>query len=320
MNKKALLIVNLGTPCSPNVADVKLFLKQFLNDKHVIGLPWFLRKILVNIIIVPFRAKKSATKYQQLWTNNGSPLLYYLISLKNILQLKLIKQFDVYAAMRYGEPSLKSELQKIDNKNYEQLIILPLFPQYAQSTTGTIINYVIKNINKWQNKPQVQFINSFYRHKAFIHAICLQIELYKPNLFEHILFSFHGVPNSHNNCTYTEPDGNNFSYSQMCYLTASLIVKKLNIGNNNYSVGFQSRMSRSWLSPYTDKLLIQLAQNGVKNVLVVAPSFVADCLETTIEIGHEYKNLFIKNGGTQLIFVKSLNDNIFWADAITEII
>ncbi len=330
--RKALLLVNVGTPEKPEPKAVRKFLTAFLNDKRVIDIPWLFRKILVNLIIIPFRVKNSTALYKKLWTPEGSPLLLYLLGLKDKLNQRLQGKYDVYACMRYGDPSLKDELAQLQKGNTDEIIVLPLFPQYASSTTGSVTEKIFEIIKKWEAIPNIRVIERFYSHPAFISAFAGQIAKYNPQGFDHIIFSYHGLPLSqirkihpNNNCSgcsceQSMPECGIWCYKANCYETTRLLVQALNIPEPKFSVAFQSRLTRNWLSPFTDELIKEQAKKGNANILVVAPSFVADCLETIVEIEMDYKQLFIQHGGRSLTLVKSLNDWDEWASAIAEII
>lgn len=330
--RKALLLVNVGTPEKPDPKAVRKFLTAFLNDKRVIDIPWLFRKILVNLIIIPFRVKKSTALYKKLWTPEGSPLLFYLLRLRDKLDQLVQGKYKVYACMRYGEPSLTDTLAQLKREGTEEIIVLPLFPQYASSTTGTVTEKVFEIVKKWEAIPDMRVIERFYSHPAFISAFAKQIASYNPQGFDHIIFSYHGLPLSqirkiHTDkdcsgcsCEYSMPECGTWCYKANCYETTRLLVQALNIPDDKYSVAFQSRLTRNWLSPFTDELIKEQARKGNANILVVAPSFVADCLETIVEIEMDYKQLFIEHGGYNLTLVKSLNDLDEWASAIAEII
>lgn len=332
MSKKAVLLVNVGTPDSPKVRDVKRYLKEFLNDRRVITLPKVSRKLLVNGIIVPFRAKKSSDLYKSLWTDQGSPLLFYSEELTRKLQDTLGDKYLVSFAMSYGEPSLNGVLNEILENSVDELIILPLYPQYASSTTGSVFEKITDILKKRDTIPGIRFIHQFYDHPEFIKVFSEKILEYKPKEYDHIIFSYHGLPESHihavhpdiniKECTCEQelPSHGNLCYRATCFDTTRLLVKELNLNNTDYSIGFQSRLSSKWLTPFADELIKEHGAKGTKNLLVVAPSFVTDCLETIIEIEHEYKELFQKNGGEKLTLVKSLNSSDHWVEAITKII
>lgn len=332
MDQTAVILVNVGTPDSPSVADVRSYLSQFLNDRRVIDLPWLLQKVLVNLIIVPFRAPKSAKLYQKLWTEKGSPLLYYSIQVAEKLQLRMGGNFRIWNTMRYGNPSLEKVLKEIENQNYKKIIILPLFPQYASATTGTVSEFILAKISRWNEFPELRLINHFHDHPAFINAFATQAAKYEVTKWDHVIFSFHGLPLRQISKVHSEVDckeclcktqfleEGRFCYQAACYETARLIAAKIGLSTSDYSVSFQSRLTKNWMSPFTDETLIQKAKAGIKKILIFAPSFVADCLETKVEIEEEYNILFKKHGGEQLQLVESLNDHDCWIEGLNQII
>ncbi|HZL12446.1 MAG TPA: ferrochelatase [Prolixibacteraceae bacterium] len=330
--KTAVLLINLGTPDQPTVKAVRRYLTEFLNDRRVIDIPLVLQKILVNLIIVPFRAPKSTRLYQRLWTDKGSPLLFYSEQVLSELQKKMGAKADVFLAMRYGNPSIGKALSAIHKGGFDRIVVLPLFPQYASSSNGTAIKAVLDEVSKWNSIPDLQVISQFYDHPAFLDAFAERIRSYQPEKYDHVVFSYHGLPNRHLaknhpeesiqtcNCEKVLPEFGKFCYKATCYQTTRELVKRLGLNSGEYSVSFQSRLSKNWVTPFTDKNLVERAKLGNKNVLVAAPAFVADCLETTVEIGWEYKEMFIKNGGENLQMVESLNDSPAWISAIEEIL
>jgi len=338
--KTAVLLVNLGTPDSPSVKDVRKYLFEFLNDPRVIDIPAILRFFLVNLIIVPFRAPKSAKIYEELWVNNGlpngekgSPILYYGKSVQEKLQKSLGNNFDVYLAMRYKNPSLDGVLSDVHKKNYNKMIVIPLFPQYASASTGSVIDKVMKLVSKWWVIPDIKIISQYYDHPGFINTLVEQAKKYNMDKFDHILFSYHGLPVrqvdkvyedgslcEEHNCETEVNESNRFCYKATCYATTRLIAEKLNLPKEEYTVCFQSRLDKKWLEPFTDKVIIEQAKKGAKNLLVFSPAFVADCLETLIEIGVEYQKLFEEHGGKKVQLVESLNDHPMWIEALKEIV
>ena len=335
-HKTAVLLINLGTPDSSSTGDVRKYLFEFLNDPRVIDMPVIARAILVNLIIVPFRAPKSAKVYQDLWANNGlpngikeSPILYYGKSVREKLQNALGNEFDVYLAMRYKNPSIENVLAEIYKKNYEKLLVIPLFPQYASATTGSVIEKVMKIVSKWWVIPEVKFVNQFYDDKGYIDAFVEQSKKYEPNDYDHILFSYHGLPLRQvdkvhkdgagcekHNCETEINDANQFCYKATCYATTRLIAQRLNLSKEKYTVCFQSRLDKDWLEPFADKMIVDQAKKGAKKLLIFSPAFVADCLETLIEIGVEYQKLFEEHGGEKVQLVESLNDHPLWIETL----
>jgi protoporphyrin/coproporphyrin ferrochelatase len=331
-SKTAILLVNVGTPDEPKVKAVRRYLFQFLNDRRVIDLPWLLQKILVNLIIVPFRAPKSTKLYQRLWTKNGSPLLYHSLQLQEKLQKKLADRADVFVAMRYQNPSIRKATEAIRKGGYKKVVVLPMFPQYASSTNGTATQAVWDELRKWNTLPDVMAINQFYDHPAFLDAFAEKIASYQPENYDHLIFTYHGLPNrqldkthpgiSNTTCTCEQalPDHGKLCYKATCYETTRQLVKRLGLKQGTYSTSFQSRLDNNWMTPFTDKNLMARAEAGATNLLVAAPSFVADCLETVVEIGYEYKELFVEKGGKKLTMVESLNSDDRWVDALSEIL
>lgn len=330
--KTAVVLVNIGTPTEPTVPAVRNYLFRFLNDRRVIDLPWLLQKLLVNLIIVPFRAPKSTQLYQRLWTDKGSPLLYYGEELAKKLSNELGANYDTFLAMRYSQPYLNQVLQQVHESGYSRMVLLPLFPQYASSTTGSVVQAAFQQMKNWYTFPQVEVISSFHRHPAFIQAFAQRARDYNLSNYDHFVFSYHGLPkrqvdkvhppHASDSCTChqaTPPHGR-FCYKNAAFETTRWLRQALGISQEKTTIAFQSRLSNKWLAPFTDQVLTELAREGKKRVLVFSPSFVADCLETTVEIGYENKELFKAAGGQQLDLVSSLNADAFWAQALAHII
>lgn len=333
MNEKTgVLLINLGTPDSPSVADVRSYLSQFLNDPRVIDIPWFWRKILVNLIIVPFRAPKSAKIYQKLWTANGSPLLYYSQQVTELLQTELGSQYEVHLAMRYKNPSIPDVMGIMRKKNFSRLIVLPLFPQYASASTGSAIDEVMRVMRQWWVIPEVKFISQYYDHPTFIKAIVERGRSYDISNFDHVLFSYHGLPDRQVDKVYDEglcaehhceeeiTEDNKYCYKATCYATTRLIAADLAIPAHKYTVCFQSRLDKKWLTPFSDKVVEDCAKKGMKKILVFSPAFTADCLETIIEIGEEYQDIFSTHGGQKVQLVESLNGHPVWIQCLKQLV
>lgn len=329
--KKALLIVNLGTPDDPGYFSVFKYLREFLSDEKVLNINPILRFILVNFIICPTRSFSSSKIYKKVWDkDNGSPLLHNTKLLAQKLDKKL-PDVDVQYAMRYQSPSIKMTLNTMLLKNPDEIVILPLFPHYAAATTGSVFKEVTSYLaDKWV-VPKVTFINQFYDNAKFIEAWLEKAREFDMNSYNKIIFSYHGVPNSHvdnvypdsmcsdNDCENKITNDNKFCYKATVYETTKILATKLGLDPNQYIVTFQSRLTNKWLSPFTDDVLQNLPKNGSKKVLVFSPAFTADCLETIIEIGDEYKELFYEAGGETLDYVPSLNYSDKWVDAIVDI-
>lgn len=329
---KALLLVNLGTPNTPSYWSVYKFLNQFLMDKRVLDYPFIFRFILVNFIICPLRSFSSSKIYKKLWhPETGSPLLHNTKLLTGKIK-KLLPDYDVDYAMRYQNPSIEKTLNKLLENNPDELIIMPLFPHYAASTTGSVFAEISRILNKRWSVPEVRFVNQFYDNKYFIDAWLDQAKKFDMNNYDKIVFSYHGLPMSHvnkiyndtlcsdNDCELGITKENKFCYKATTYETTKLLAEKLNINPDNYIVSYQSRLTKNWLEPFSDEVINELGKSGNEKVLVFSPAFTADCLETIIEIGDEYKELFEEAGGKILDFVPSLNYSDKWVDAIINII
>lgn len=306
---------------------------EFLNDPYVIDLPWLKRLLLVNLIIIPFRAPKSAKLYKEIWTDEGSPLLIHGKAVSEKLQRSLGDQFEVMLAMRYQNPSIKSVLQQMEKANYSRIIALPLYPQYASSSTGSTIAKVKEDAKGYPTLPHIHFIKHFYDHPTFIKAWVEQFSKFDISSYDHVIFSFHGLPEKHlmkehpsGNCTAhhcrTEINGGNKTcYRAHCFATVRAIVEYVSIPENAYTVAFQSRLgSDPWIQPFSDEVVVQKAKEGVKNLLIASPAFVADCLETLYEIEIEYDELFKEHGGEKVELIKSLNENDIWIAALKEMV
>lgn len=330
----AVLLVNLGTPDSPKPKDVYRYLIEFLTDARVIDIPWLQRQLLVRALIVPLRYRQSAKSYQKIWSAEGSPLYVYGKKVKNALQNILGEDFLVGLAMRYQNPSIEHVLNKLLNKGIKHLIVLPLFPQYASASTGSVYQKLMDILKHKNTYPKITFIDSFADHEALIDAFC-HVARKKPlNEYDHFLFSFHGLPQrqilksdrfnhclKNQNCCQTACLENTDCYSAQCHLTYQAIVKKLQLDPEKTSIAFQSRLGKEpWIEPFTPKVIEKLAKDNKKNVLVFCPSFVCDCLETLFEIGEEYAVEFKKCGGERLDLVQGLNDEPLWIEALKKIV
>lgn len=329
-----ILLVNLGTPDSTSTADVRSYLRQFLMDGRVIDISPVGRFFLVNGVIAPFRAPKSAEVYRKVWTEQGSPLKIYGIAVKRLLQEALGPNFVVELGMRYKNPSVEEALTALAKANVERILVVPLFPQYAGATTGSVHEEVMRLLSGWHNIPQVSFIDYFYNHPAFIDSF---VQVAQPFMqrggYEHYVFSYHGLPerqiakqDDHNHCLRNgccDAIGtkNRMCYRAQCFATTRLLAERLGIAPENYTVCFQSRLGKAiWIQPYTEDVIKELAAKGVKRVLAFSPAFVADCLETTVEVGEEYAHLYKELGGQQWDLVPSLNDSPRWIEALVQLV
>jgi ferrochelatase len=332
MSKTTVLLVNLGTPDSPKVGDVRSYLSQFLNDPRVIDIPWLLRKMLVNLIIVPFRAPKSAKVYRELWTPEGSPIILYGESVRTKLQEKLGQDYTVELAMRYKNPSIPMVMERIRKSNPGHIIVLPLFPQYASASTGSALQAVMDEVRRWWVIPSIHFISQYWDHPGYLKAFASRGMQYDWREYDHVLFSYHGLPErqvdkvydegpcSDKHCETEITEENKYCYKATCYATTRALASMLGIPEERYTVCFQSRLDKNWLEPFSDKVVIEQAKKGAKKLLVFSPAFVADCLETIIEIGEEYQELFEAHGGEKVQLVESLNDHPDWIDALEDLV
>ncbi|MBT2560450.1 ferrochelatase [Pedobacter sp. ISL-68] len=331
MSKKGILLVNLGTPDSPATADVKKYLDQFLMDERVIDIPKLNRTLLVKGIIVPFRSPKTAKLYKEIWNENGSPLLYYSRLQAKMLQERLGDDYQVELAMRYQSPSVASALANLKAGLVESIQVIPMFPQYASASTGSVMQLVMELVSKWPTVPPISFVNSFHDNELMIKVFAENAKKHHVESYDHVLFSFHGLPErqllkcDHTgsyclksaDCCQTLNDTNKFCYSAQGHDTARLIAKELNLSKDQYTVCFQSRLGKEpWVQPYTTDVLKKLAGEGKKRLLVFSPAFVADCLETLYEITVEYHEEFKALGGEHVQLVESLNDSPVFIEAL----
>ncbi len=322
---KGILLINLGTPDNSDPKSVRRYLKQFLNDPMVVDLPGIVRWPLVNWLIIPNRYKKSAAAYQQIWLKEhsafktGSPLLIHSEAMKDALAIELGVGHQVELGMRYGNPSIQSALEKL--KNCDNLTVLPLFPQYAAASTGTAIAEFLKCALKFKaiDVSKVRIQENFYQEPGFIAAYASVIQKHihediKNQKLDKLLFSYHGLP-ERQNCKSTP------CYRTQCFATSDAIANALGLSKHQYCVAFQSRLGRaSWVKPYTDHMLPELIQEGIRNLAIACPSFVADCLETLEEINIRARAQWQSLGGDQLIVIPCLNADPRWIQAMAKIV
>lgn len=336
MKKTGVLLIQLGTPDSPKTSDVRRYLSEFLNDPRVIDLPWLGRKLLVNGIIVPFRAPKSAKVYKELFEmNNGvSPLITHTENVRVKLQERFKNgAVNIHVAMRYQNPAMYDVLEDMRKENYDHIIVLPLFPQYASATNGSALDLAMNIIRKWWVVPEVSLVGQFWDNEGYIDSVVERGKAFDISSYNHIMFSYHGLPDRHVDKVYEGSDlctdqpcetevneKNKFCYKATCYATTRLIAEKLGIPKDKYTVCFQSRLDKKWLTPFADKVVEEQAAKGAKRILAFSPAFVADCLETVIEIGEEYQELFEAKGGEKIQLVPSSNDHNRFIDGLAEII
>lgn len=332
MNKKGVLFVNLGTPDDCNPRSVWRYLTQFLNDPRVIDLPGWIRWPLVNVLIIPLRYRQSSRAYQSIWTQAGSPLLVNTMALTEAVAQALPTGYQVEYGMRYGKPSIQCALEKL--KPCDTVEVIPLFPQYSSSATGSAIAEVLSVLSQGWNIPNIKIQKDFYVAPGFIQAYVKVIQ--KALVDQHIdylIFSFHGLPERHvvksgcaahcdkqQHCPAID-ESNASCYRAQSYATARELAEKLEIPDSHYRVSFQSRLGRTpWIKPYTDLLLPELIELGAKNIAIVCPSFVADCLETLEEINIRARAAWTALGGQAFVCIPCLNSEPFWVKAIVEMI
>ena len=329
--KKGVVLMNLGSPDSTEVKDVRRYLNEFLMDEKVIDKPYLLRLLLVRGIISPLRAPKSAAAYRRVWTDEGSPL----IAISKQLQQALQPAFDetVTIAMRYGNPSPAAAFDELLAKtpDLEEVVLVPLYPHYAMSSYETAVEYA-QEVHKDKLYPfKLTVIEPFYNNVDYLKAFCANIEPYLAQDFDHILFSFHGIPERHilkgdttgehclkmENCCAVDSPAHQKCYRHQCFTTMQLTAAALNLPTSKYSISFQSRLGRDpWLKPFTDFRLKDMPNEGIKKLLVVCPAFVSDCLETLEEIAMEGKEIFLHAGGESFTMIPCMNVHPLWVKAL----
>ena len=329
---KGLLLINLGSPDSTSISDVKKYLDEFLMDKRVIGKSYIFRWILVKLIILNFRPKKSAKAYKKIWWKEGSPLI--VLSRRLFKKVSNLMQIPVALAMRYGSISIYNGLKELNDKGVDEFIILPLYPHYAMSSYETVVEKVKEEVKINFPENKIKVIEPFYDDPKYIELLSLKIKnTIKDIEYDHILFSYHGIPVSHlkisdptnthcykaKNCCSVDSKAHKTCYKHQVTITTELVAKYLGLEREKYSISFQSRLANEpWLKPYTDSELERLAKEGKKNMVVVTPAFVTDCLETLEEIVMEAKEEFLEAGGENYYYVPCLNDDDSWAKLISK--
>jgi protoporphyrin/coproporphyrin ferrochelatase len=324
--KTGILIVNIGTPESPSTQDVRIYLKKFLMDEDVISLPFLARWILVNLIIVPFRAVRSAAKYAKIWTPEGSPLKVNTEKFFQELQNHLSPDYSVKIGMSFSEPSILTALTEFKQEQVDQIIVCPMFPQYADATTGSVIKAVRKISTFLKITSEIKYIKPFYNQDFYLDNVLLKMKKHKP---QHWIFSYHGLPEKQitknsecqlsNACCLSQKTCTVKCYRSHCAQTTQQIAQRLNLAKSDYTMTFQSRLGvKKWLQPYTDDVLKALPQTGIKNIAVVSPAFVADCLETLEEINLESRETFKEHGGEQFDYVDCLNAEPIWVKGFSD--
>jgi ferrochelatase len=334
--KTGILLINLGTPDSPSTGDVRKYLREFLMDERVIDIHPVSRWFLINLIIAPSRAPKSAKLYEKIWTKEGSPLLTNGLALKEKLQKSLGENFVVAFGMRYQHPSIAVALEELRKAHVDKIIAIPLYPQYASSSTGSTVAALMNEFKKWEVTPTLEIISRFHHREEYLSAVIDSAKEFDYRQYDHVLFSFHGLPERHikksdahfgdgkcsfGTCCETSREGNQYCYRANCVQTAIAVASRLNIPKEKYTISFQSRLGKDpWIKPYSDHEIIRLGKEGKKKILAFSLAFVANCLETIYEIGTEYNELFREHGGEKVQLVPSLNSNEKWVEGLKEII
>ena len=316
--RQGILLCNLGTPDAPRPAELRRYLKEFLSDPRVVEIPRLLWWMILNLIILRIRPRRSAKLYQSVWTEAGSPLMLYSQGQVKAVKERLAEKYGdipVVLGMRYGNPSMASAIKELTEQNVRDIIVLPLYPQYAGATTGSTFDAIAKTFTQLRWVPELQFINGYHKSEGYLDALCSTI---KRHIEQHgqpdrLVFSYHGTPERYLK--------NGDPYHCFCHQTTRLVREKMGLDETQVMTTFQSRFGREpWLQPYTDKTLEQLPEDGVKHVAVICPGFSSDCLETIEEINMEGRESFIESGGEQFHYIPCLNDEPAHIDALVSIL
>lgn len=332
--KRGILLMNLGSPDSTEVKDVARYLNEFLLDERVIDYPWLFRKILVSGLIVPKRAPLSAEAYKTIWTKDGSPLIHISRQLQAALQEIVTEPVEI--AMRYGSPSPKDGFEKLLRRNpdIEEVVAVPLYPHYAMSSYETAVEYARLIHQQEKYSFNVRFIKPFYNHPSYIAALAESMRPYLGQDYDHILFSYHGLPARHlkksdvtgrhclkvADCCNVNSMAHNTCYRHQVFTTTKLVMDQLQIPKEKYSISFQSRLGKGWLEPFTDIRLEQMPQEGIKKLLILCPAFVSDCLETLEEIAERGKEIFMHAGGESYTFIPCMNTQPMWVETVKTLV
>lgn len=316
--RQGILLCNLGTPDAPRPAELRRYLKEFLSDPRVVEIPRLLWWMILNLIILRIRPRRSAKLYQSVWTEAGSPLMLYSQGQVKAVKERLAEKYGdipVVLGMRYGNPSMASAIKELTDQNVRDIIVLPLYPQYAGATTGSTFDAIAKTFTQLRWVPELQFINGYHKSEGYLEAICSSIRRHieQHGQPDRLVFSYHGTPERYLK--------NGDPYHCFCHQTTRLVKEKMGLDETQVMTTFQSRFGREpWLQPYTDKTLEQLPENGIKHVAVICPGFSSDCLETIEEINMEGRESFIESGGEQFHYIPCLNDEPAHIDALVSIL
>lgn len=325
--------MNLGSPDSTDVKDVKKYLDEFLMDSRVIDKPLWLRTLLVKGIIVPFRAPNSAKAYKSIWTEKGSPLIVISKQLEGALKKEI--EEPVAIAMRYGTPSPKQAYDRLlaDHPDIEEVVLIPMYPHYAMSSYETAVEYAKEQHRKGGYRFKITTVKPFFNNEDYLYTLCESIAPYLTEDYDQVLFSYHGIPERHilksdvtkqhclnvTNCCDVPSEAHTFCYRHQCWTTTKKAGERLGIPEGKWGFSFQSRLGRDpWLKPYTAVRLGELPKEGVKKLVVVCPAFVSDCLETLEEMGEEGKALFLQAGGESFDLIPCLNIHPLWVQSLAK--
>lgn len=329
MKKSGVLLVNLGSPDSPGVEDVRKYLREFLMDERVLDIPYPIRFSIVHFGILRSRPKQSAEAYRKIWTKEGSPLV--ATSRKVSAALEARAGLPVELGMRYQNPSIRQAVEKLRAQGVRDLFLIPMFPHYAMSSYETAVERVRSVVTQFAPEMSLTVMAPYYDHPDYIDALVATASEYLPEDYDHLLFSFHGLPERHlrksdltrshcltaNNCCAESNEVHKMCYRAQCFKTVRAFAERASLPEHKFSVAFQSRLGREpWLKPYTDQVVAQLAAEGTKRLLVMCPSFVTDCLETLEEIGIRGRETFRQAGGEELTLIPCLNDSATWMEAL----
>jgi len=331
MTKQGVLLINLGSPDSTSVADVRKYLGEFLMDGRVLDAPFPIRWCVVNLAILPSRPKQSAEAYEKIWTKHGSPLVATSRNMQRDLQDRLGQDVPVVLAMRYQSPSIESAFASLRLQGVTDLLVFPMFPHYAMSSFETAVVHAQEVAAKNAKGMKLKVVAPYYNHPEYIAALAASASDFLKKDFDHLLFSFHGLPERHlrksdttgahclktPDCCETPSPAHNTCYRAQCFATVRAFVEAAGVPEGKYSVAFQSRLGRDpWLKPYTDFEIPRLAKEGVKKMLVICPAFVSDCLETLEEIAMRGRDLFIEAGGSEFSAIPCMNEHPRWMEAL----
>ncbi|MDR3366431.1 MAG: ferrochelatase [Prevotellaceae bacterium] len=312
----AILLVNIGSPKCASRYEVAKFLLRYLNDRRVVSLPFLARTLLVNCIIVPFRLGKSVKRYRNFFAGSRLTLLHHARALEQNLNDRLPHGCKAFVAMQHSQPSLSGVLRKVREEGFDRVTLIPMFPQYAEATSGSIVAKFYQKISRWSVLPELLVVESFYSHPLYIRAVADTLQGYDLAGYDHVIFSYHSLPMTH----IARVKGTPRCYSTACEATSRLVAERLQLNERRYSTAYQSCMSpHTWLAPFTNDVLAALAREGSKRVLLVSPGMAADCLETVYELAHESREFFLSHGGATLHVAPCLNSSSAWVEALIKI-